>query len=70
MLVTDPWFYLTAVPAILIFGIGKGGFGGALGVIAVPMMALAVSSMQAATILLPILCVMDIFAIKLHYRMC
>ncbi|ALS34821.1 hypothetical protein PTRA_b0319 [Pseudoalteromonas translucida KMM 520] len=70
MLVTDPWFYLTAVPAILIFGIGKGGLGGALGVIAVPMMALAISPMQAATILLPILCVMDIFAIKLHYRMC
>jgi uncharacterized membrane protein YfcA len=68
MLVTDPWFYITAVPAILIYGIGKGGLGGALGIIAVPMMALVISPMQAAAILLPILCVMDVFAIKIHYR--
>jgi uncharacterized membrane protein YfcA len=68
MLVTDPWFYITAVPAILIYGIGKGGLGGALGIIAVPMMALVMSPMQAAAILLPILCVMDIFAIKVHHR--
>ena len=68
MLITDPWFYITAVPAVLIYGIGKGGFGGAMGVIAVPLMALAVSPMQAAAVLLPILCVMDIFAIRVHYR--
>lgn len=36
MIVTDPWFYITAVPAVLIYGIGKGGLGGALGIIAVP----------------------------------
>jgi len=68
MLVTDPWFYLTAIPAILIYGIGKGGLGGALGVIAVPLMALAISPIQAAAILLPILCVMDVFAIRVHYQ--
>ena len=68
MFVTDSWFYLTAIPAILIYGIGKGGLGGALGIIAVPMMALVISPIQAAAILLPILCVMDLFAIKVHYR--
>ena len=68
MLVTDPWFYLTAIPVILIYGIGKGGLGGALGVIAVPLMALTISPIQAAAILLPILCVMDIFAIRVHYQ--
>ena len=68
MIVTDPWFYLTAVPAVLIYGIGKGGLGGALGIIAVPLMALVVSPTQAAAILLPILCVMDFFAVKQHYR--
>lgn len=68
MVVTDPWFYLTAVPAVLIYGIGKGGLGGALGIIAVPLMALVVSPTQAAAILLPILCVMDFFAVKQHYR--
>ncbi|OLQ72291.1 hypothetical protein BIT28_24215 [Photobacterium proteolyticum] len=67
-MVTDPWFYLTAVPAVLIYGIGKGGLGGALGIIAVPLMALVVSPTQAAAILLPILCVMDFFAVKQHYR--
>ncbi|PSW21761.1 sulfite exporter TauE/SafE family protein [Photobacterium sanctipauli] len=68
MIVTDPWFYITAVPAVLIYGIGKGGLGGALGIIAVPLMALVVSPTQAAAILLPILCVMDAFAVKQHYK--
>jgi uncharacterized membrane protein YfcA len=59
-LITDPWFYLVAIPAVLIFGIAKGGFGGGFGVMAVPLMALVVSPVQAAAVLLPILCVMDI----------
>ena len=28
MPITDPWFYLAAVPAVLLAGISKGGFGG------------------------------------------
>lgn len=67
LVINDPAFYLTAVPAVLIYGIGKGGFGGALGLIAVPLMALTIPPSQAAAILLPILCVMDIFAVKQHY---
>jgi len=51
------------VPAVLLFGISKGGFGGGLGVAAVPIMALVVSPVQAAAILLPILCVMDLVAL-------
>ena len=27
-LITDPWFYAVAIPAVLLFGIAKGGFGG------------------------------------------
>jgi uncharacterized protein len=68
MIVSDPWFYLTAIPAVLIYGVGKGGLGGALGIIAVPLMALTIEPTQAAAILLPILCVMDFFAVKQHYR--
>ena len=67
-MITDPLFYFFAVPAILIFGVAKGGFGNAIGVVAVPLMALAVSPMQAAGILLPILCVMDVFAIRKFWR--
>jgi uncharacterized membrane protein YfcA len=68
MIISDPWFYVVAIPAVLIFGIGKGGLGGALGIIAVPLMAMAMAPAQAAAILLPILCVMDAFAVKQHYR--
>ena len=67
-MITDPLFYFFAVPAILIFGIAKGGFGNAIGAVAVPLMALAVSPLQAAAILLPILCVMDVFAIRKFWR--
>ena len=63
MLITDPWFYAVAIPAVLLFGISKGGFGGGLGTAAVPLMALVISPMQAAAILLPILCVMDLVAL-------
>jgi len=62
-MITDPWFYAAAVPAVLLYGISKGGFGGGLGVIAVPLMALVISPVKAAAILLPVLCVMDIVAL-------
>lgn len=68
MFITDPWFYVTAIPAVLLYGIGKGGLGPALGVVAVPMMALTTEPAQAAAILLPTLCMMDVFAVKQHYR--
>ncbi|MCQ1060299.1 sulfite exporter TauE/SafE family protein [Photobacterium sp. ZSDE20] len=69
-MITDPLFYLTAVPAVLIYGIGKGGLGGALGIIAVPLMALTTSPIEAAAILLPLLFFMDIIAIWHHAKNC
>ena len=62
-MITDPFFYFCAVPAILIFGLAKGGFGGGIAVISVPMMSLAISPIQAAAILLPILIAMDAVAV-------
>jgi len=59
-LINDPFFYALAVPAILIAGISKGGFGGGLGVVSVPIMALAIDPIIAAAIMLPILCAMDL----------
>ncbi len=59
-MIIDPLFYLCAIPAVLIVGISKGGLGGGLGLVAVPLMAIAVSPFQAAAIMLPILCVMDL----------
>lgn len=56
--ITDPAFYLVAVPAVLLTGLSKAGFGG-FGALAVPLMALAVPVPQAAAIMLPLLMAMD-----------
>ncbi|MEO1250502.1 MAG: sulfite exporter TauE/SafE family protein [Pseudomonadota bacterium] len=59
-MITDPVFYALAVPAILLVGISKGGFGGGLAMLAVPMLSLAIDPITAAAIMLPILCAMDV----------
>jgi uncharacterized membrane protein YfcA len=59
-MLTDPLFYATAVPAVILVGLSKGGLGGAMALLGVPLMALVIPPVQAAAILLPILIVMDI----------
>ena len=59
MIVDDPLFYLVAIPAVVMTGISKSGFGGAVGSLAVPLMSLAIAPPQAVAIMLPILLVMD-----------
>jgi hypothetical protein len=66
-LIANPWFFVAAIPAIILTGISKGGFGSGIGGVAVPMMALVISPAQAAAIMLPILMVMDIVGV-LAYR--
>jgi uncharacterized protein len=51
-------FYLLAIPAVILFGLSKGGFSG-LGTLGVPMMSLVASPVRAAAIVLPILLVQD-----------
>ena len=58
-LLSDPLFFAAAVPAVILIGMSKGGFGGAMALMGVPLMSLVVSPVQAAAILLPILVVMD-----------
>ena len=67
-MIVDPWFYALAVPSILIIGISKGGFGSGLGIITVPALALVVPPLQAAGIMLPILCLMDLFGLWAYRR--
>ncbi len=64
---TDPAFYLVSVPAVLLYGIAKGGFGGSVAVLSVPLMALVMSPTQAAAILLPILVVMDVLVVRTYW---
>ena len=59
-LITDPFFYAVAVPAVIMLGISKSGFGAGFGSLAVPIMALAVTVPQAAAILMPVLLLMDL----------
>lgn len=58
--ITDPWFYAVAVPAVLLMGVSKSGFGSGFGSLVVPMMALVVTVPQAAAIMMPLLFVMDV----------
>jgi uncharacterized membrane protein YfcA len=66
-LITDWWFWLVAVPAVLLTGFSKGGLGGGVGGVGVPMMALAIAPPQAAAIMLPILCVMDLIGFRAYW---
>lgn len=60
---TEPMFYAVAIPAIIVIGLAKGGFLSGLASIGVPVMALIMSPIQAAAILLPILVAMDIVGV-------
>ncbi len=62
-LITDPFFYAVAVPAVLLMGISKSGFGVGFGSLAVPLIALAVTVPQAAAILMPILLAIDLLGL-------
>jgi uncharacterized membrane protein YfcA len=67
-LITDPWFYAAAVPAVLLMGLSKSGFASGFGSVATPLMALGISVPQAAAIMLPLLFIMDAMGIKLMFR--
>lgn len=56
---SEPSALLAGCVAVVLVGLSKGGLGGALALLGVPIMALTIPPVQAAGILLPILLVMD-----------
>ena len=67
-IIDDPLFYLVAVPVVLLFGMGKGGLGPGFVTISVPILSFVIHPVQAAAILLPILCLADVFAVHQFRR--
>jgi hypothetical protein len=63
----EAYFYLVAIPAVIITGMSKGGFGGGVGMLGTPLLALAVDPVRAAAILLPVLVAMDLVGL-VSYR--
>ena len=61
-MLSDPFFYALAIPAVILLGLAKGGFAG-VGAIAMPLLALAISPVKAAAILLPILILQDVVGV-------
>lgn len=66
--IDDPWFYVVAVPAVLLLGVSKSGFGAGFGALAVPLMALAVTVPEAAALLMPVLLTMDLLGIAAYRK--
>ena len=67
-MITDPWFYVVAVPAILMMGISKSGAFSGFGSLATPMLAMTIPVPQAAAIMLPLLLVMDGVGVKAMFH--
>ena len=62
-LIADPVGWVLALLGVLIVGVSKGGFGGSLGVVGVPFLAVAIPINQAAAVMLICLIIMDITGI-------
>ena len=66
-LLSDPWFAATALVAVSLLGLSKGGFFG-LGVMGLPLLSLFVPPLQAAAILLPTLMAQDVLTVWTYRR--
>jgi uncharacterized membrane protein YfcA len=63
----DPQAYIVAVcAAMLIIGLGKVGFGAGVGIVAMPVMIIAIPANQALGLILPALILGDIIGISVH----
>jgi uncharacterized membrane protein YfcA len=61
-------FYIVVAGVAFLIGLAKGGFGGLMGALATPLMALVMPVNQVIGLILPILMFGDLFAIAFHWR--
>lgn len=61
-------FYLLAGLAVLLAGFSKASAAGGVGLMAVPLMSIAIAPQQAAAIMLPILCGLDLLGLWAYRR--
>lgn len=66
-IITDPFFYVVAIPAVIFLGLSKGGFAG-VGIAATPLLALYLPPLEAAALLLPVLITQDLISIYVYRR--
>ncbi|MHA3978289.1 sulfite exporter TauE/SafE family protein [Halovulum sp. GXIMD14794] len=57
-------FFLATVPAVILSGVSKGGFGSGAGFAATPLLALVLEPTQAVVLMLPLLMIMDVTALR------
>lgn len=66
-IITDPLFYVLAIPSVIALGLSKGGFAG-VGQMATPLLALVMPPLEAAAIFLPIMIVQDASAVWVYRK--
>ncbi len=66
-MISDWHFYLAAIPAVILQGMGKGGFSG-MGALSLPLLCLVIPPVQAVAIQLPILMAQDLVGVWAYRR--
>jgi uncharacterized protein len=66
-LISDPLFYVFAIPAVVLLGLAKGGFSG-VGMVSAPLLAIVLPPLEASAILLPILLIQDAISVYVYRR--
>jgi uncharacterized membrane protein YfcA len=64
----DAAFFAVAVPAVLLAGVSKGGFGSGAAFLAAPLLALVLDPALAVALMLPLLMLMDVASLPAYWR--
>lgn len=65
---SDPYFWSVAVLAVFVVALAKSGLLGSIGVVGVPLLTLVMAPREAAGVMLPLLLIMDAFAVVAYRR--